>query len=258
MLGPGGAGAPDATATWTGSVVRDDDGLWRMFYTGSAFLDSDTIANVEVIISAVSEDLHSWTKDAAVLVRADPRWYEVLGDSTWPEEAWRDPWVYRDEAGLWHMLVTARANTGEISQRGVVGHATSHDLTSWTVGPPLTAAGEGFAHLEVFQRVELPEQTMLVFSAHDAVISPERLTAGGTSGTRVAPWNDRIDLDAATNLTGPELYSGRIITTDSGPVVLGFTLADSEGTFLGGICDPQPFGPTAGDRGALGGTIDVS
>lgn len=240
VLGPGGAGAPDTTATWTGSVVRDDDGLWRMFYTGSTFLDSDSIANVEIITAAVSNDLHTWTKDGDVLVRADPRWYEVLGDSTWPEEAWRDPWVYRDVAGLWHMLVTARANTGEVMNRGVVGHATSDNLTAWTVEPPLAGPGSGFGHLEVFQRVQVHGQNMLVFSAHDAVISRERLSGGGTSGTWLAPWNDRIDLDAARNLTGPELYSGKIIDTHAGPVMLGFPIADGDGTFLGGIRDPLP------------------
>lgn len=240
VLQPGGPGAPDATATWTGSIVRNDDGLWRMFYTGSTFLDPESNANVEVITAATSSDLHTWTKDADVIVRADRRWYEVLGDSPWPEEAWRDPWVYRDAWGLWHMLVTARANTGEVSERGVVGHATSDDLTTWTVCPPLTKPGQGFAHLEVFQRVEVEGQTMLVFSAHDAVISSRRLAEGGTSGTWVAPWSDRIDLAAAHNLTGPEHYSGRIIKTDSGPVVLGFQMADDGKRFAGGICDPLP------------------
>lgn len=32
----GDAPAFDELATWTGSVVRGDDGLWRMFYTGTA------------------------------------------------------------------------------------------------------------------------------------------------------------------------------------------------------------------------------
>lgn len=258
VLVPGGSGAPDATATWTGSVVRGDDGLWRMFYTGSTFLDLDSIANVEVITSAVSSDLHTWTKDPEVIVRADPRWYEVLGDSTWPEEAWRDPWVYRDVDGLWHMLVTARANTGEVMERGVVGHALSENLTTWTVGPPLAGPGHGFAHLEVLQRVEVRGKTSLVFSANDAVISPQRLAAGRTTGTWVAPWDDRIDLDSARNLTGPEFYSGRVITTGAGPVFLGFPVSDADRTFVGGICDPLALTITDGELTFRGAAADAS
>lgn len=237
---PGAPGAPDATATWTGSIVRDDDGMWRMFYTGSTFLDADSTANVEVVTAAVSKDLHVWTKDPNVVVRADPRWYEVMGDSTWPEEAWRDPWVYRDADGLWHMLITARANTGPVAERGVVGHAISDDLKTWSIQPPLAGPGKGFAHLEVFQRLNLHGQTMLVFAAHDSVLSAERLATGATTGTWVAPWDSDIDLVAARNLTGPELYSGRVIVTGAGPVLLGFRVTDSAGEFVGGICDPLP------------------
>ena len=150
VLTPGGGDAADATATWTGSIVRADDGLWRMFYTGSTFLREDATTNVEAITAAVSEDLDTWHKDARVEVRADGRWYETLGTSDWPEEAWRDPWVYR-EGDLWHMLITGRADDGELLDRGVVAHATSADLVAWDVQPPLTAPGAGFAQLEVLQ-----------------------------------------------------------------------------------------------------------
>ena len=48
-LAPGEPGDPDATATWTGSVVRHPDGSWRMFYTGSRFLSDDESTNIETI-----------------------------------------------------------------------------------------------------------------------------------------------------------------------------------------------------------------
>lgn len=240
VLAPGGPGAPDATATWTGSVVRGDDGLWRMFYTGSTFLDPDTNTNVEVITCAVSNDLYRWSKLDDLIIRADARWYELLGDSSWPEEAWRDPWVYRDLEGLWHMLITARANTGDVSERGVVGHATSIDLIDWAVQPPLTEPGNGFAHLEVFQRIEVGGSHVLIFAAHEMVISEGRRSAGATTGTWVAPWTEHISLADATNLTGPEFYSGRVIDTYNGPVLLAFHITDEDGAFTGGISDPTP------------------
>lgn len=240
VLAPGGAGSVDATATWTGSIVRADDGTWRMFYTGSTFPSPDTATNIEAIAVAVSTDLYTWEKDPSFALYADPRWYETLGNSAWPEEAWRDPWVYRDDAGLWHMLITARANTGESIDRGVVGHATSPDLDTWTVHPPITQPRHGFAHLEVFQKIAPNGQDLVLFSAHDQVLSDERRSAGAGTGTWVAPWNAEIELDNAINLSGANLYSGRIIDPGGVPVLLAFELTDGAGPFVGGICDPIP------------------
>jgi beta-fructofuranosidase len=125
VLAPGAPGSFDETATWTGSVVQGPDGLWRMFYTGSSFMAPDSARNVETIGVAVSEDLFSWRKLPGPICRADSRWYETLGTSSWPEEAWRDPWVFRDASSdNWHMLVTARSN---------------HDDDAGRVGSPATS-----------------------------------------------------------------------------------------------------------------------
>ena len=91
---PGSPGSFDGSATWTGSVVRGPDRLWRMFYTGSRFLSADSNANIEAIGLATSPDLFSWTKRPGPICSADSQWYETLGTSSWPEEAWRDPWVF--------------------------------------------------------------------------------------------------------------------------------------------------------------------
>ena len=237
VLTPGGGDAADATATWTGSIVRADDGLWRMFYTGSTFLREDATTNVEAITAAVSEDLITWHKDARVEVRADGRWYETLGTSDWPEEAWRDPWVYR-EGDLWHMLITGRANDGELLDRGVVAHATSADLVAWDVRPPLTAPGAGFAQLEVLQRVTLDGQEFVLFSAHVTTLTTANQEDGGDTGTWIAPAAPDIRLEEAVNLTGPGLYSGRIVDLDGTPVLMAFRTTDGAGAFLGGVTDP--------------------
>ena len=50
------------------------------------------------------------------MLEPDARWYETAETRQWPDQAWRDPWVFRD-GGLWHMLVTARANHGDPDDR---------------------------------------------------------------------------------------------------------------------------------------------
>jgi beta-fructofuranosidase len=86
-----------------------------------------------------------------------PRWYETYDPNSWREEAWRDPWVFRDPGGDgWHMLVTARVRHGPPLSRGVIGHARSADLERWEVGPPLTEPA-GFGQMECLRSPRSPE-----------------------------------------------------------------------------------------------------
>jgi beta-fructofuranosidase len=243
VLMPGVPGAFDQSATWTGSVVRGPDGLWRMFYTGAHFLSDASMANIEAIGVATSNDLHTWTKTRGSVLRADPRWYETLGSSDWPEEAWRDPWVVADPDGArWHMLVTARANHGEESGRGVIGHAVSSDLADWEAQPPLSVPGQGFGHLEVPQLVELEERHVLVFSCNSPRLSQHR--AGQRGGIWVAPAEGPIGpfrLDQARLLATEELYAGRLVRRRDGAwVLLAFEMSRPGAVFGGRISDPLP------------------
>lgn len=242
VLGPGGPADLDASATWTGSVVRGDDGEWRMFYTGSAFLSPAEITNIETIGLARSDDLFAWTKDPALRLQADPRWYEVLPDRTWHEEAWRDPWVFRDPDGDgWHMLITARSRDGRWGRdRGVVGHATSADLAEWTVQPPLTAPGAGFAHLEVPQTVVLGGRPWLLFSCDAAHLAGDR--EGATGGVWIAPaasTTGGYDLEAAELLVDERFYAGRVVHGRDGlPRLLAFENTGGGSGFGGRLADP--------------------
>lgn len=243
VLVPGAPGDFDESATWTGSVIQGPDGLWWMFYTGTRFLSESAHANVETIGAATSTDLHTWTKLPGPLLRADPTWYETLGNSEWPEESWRDPWVFADEDGNgWHMLITARANHGAVDDRGVIGHATSKDLLHWAAQPPLSAPGSGFGHLEVPQMCTIDGETILLFSCDTAKLSEESRQAGNRGGIWcLAPQSSGGPYDAehAALLETEELYSGRAVQDRSGEwVVLAFLNTSSDGTFGGAVSDP--------------------
>ena len=249
IFGPGEAGEFDETATWTGSVVRGDDGLWRMFYTGAVFTDPASNSNVETVGVATSVDLFHWTKQPGPITRADPRWYETLGDCAWPEEAWRDPWVYREPGGTgWRMLVTARADRGAVDDRGVVGHAVSTDLQRWEVLPPLSAPGAGFAHLEVPQAVEVDGHSLLLFSCDTAKLSARRVATGQVGGIWVvaapaaASSAGAFDIANATLLADERLYSGRLIRDRAGRWVMLAFYNDADGEFVGSVSDPRPLG----------------
>jgi beta-fructofuranosidase len=229
----------DDLAIWTGCTVRHPDGTWLLIYTGTTLVDG---RNVQSIGIAVSQDLVHWERRGRVLA-ADPRWYETLADGSWHGEAFRDPWVYRD-GDRWRMLITARANQGPDDDRGVIGTATSDDLYTWTLEPPLTEPGAGFGQLEVSETVRIDGAEFLVFNCLASELSAEHRATGTTGGvwttpTRPGPrpWDPR----EASLLTGPDLYVGRVVHTREGDTVfLAFHNRDEHGAFVGAISDPMP------------------
>ena len=247
---PGPAGSFDDTGNWTGSVVRGPDGRWRLFYTGSRFVSPDTNVNIETIGCAVSDDLYSWEKLPGTVLSADKRWYETLGSSDWPEEAWRDPWVFR-HGGRWQMLITARANHGALMGRGIIGHAISDDMEDWQVQPPLSGIDAGFAHLEVPQIVEVEGETFLIWCCDSSRLSG-RLD-GQMGGIWAVATKDPLgpyEIEAATLLTPDTLYAGRVAFTREGQaVLLAFNNVSAAGTFSGSVSDPMPLEVRRGANG---------
>jgi beta-fructofuranosidase len=179
-------------------------------------------------------------------VRADPRWYETLDSGAWREEAFRDPWVFADPGGDgWHMLVTARANHGPADDRGVVGHAWSADLRTWEPRPPLSAPGQGFGHLEVFQVEQVDGRAVLLFSCTDADFSAARRAVGGAGGiwaAQAASVLGPFEIANAQLVTDESLYVGRLLRRrDDGEwVMFAFHNLAPDGSFIGSISDPMP------------------
>ncbi|MCU1490814.1 MAG: hypothetical protein JWM85_2219, partial [Acidimicrobiaceae bacterium] len=228
----------DDLAIWTGSIVRGGTGEWLLFYTGSSRAEAGLVQRIGL---ARSSDLFTWERvGGGPLLEADGRWYEKLSDRSWPDEAWRDPWVFPDPGGDgWHMLITARSKVGEARGRGVIGHARSSDLLHWQAQPPLSAPGAGFGQLEVPQVEMFDDGPGIIFSCLGS-----ELTDGvpGTGGIWVAPAESLtgpFDLGKARLLTDESLYSGRAIRNRSGRwILLAFENRDSDGHFVGAICDP--------------------
>lgn len=236
--------ALDDRATWTGSIVRGDDGQWWMFYTG---VGRET-AEIQRIFAATSEDLLVWDRvQEKPLVEADPQWYELWDRTRWGDQAWRDPWVFRDPLGDgWHMLVTARSPEGDADGAGVIGHAISPDMLSWSVRPPLSRPGSGFGQLEVLQHAVVDGRGVLVFSCGADELSRDRRGVGVLGGIWAVDVEDPtqpIDIEAAYLLADESLYVGRLIQDRAGQwVMLAFRNRLPDGTFVGEITDPLPVG----------------
>jgi beta-fructofuranosidase len=224
----------DDLATWTGSVVRGPGERWYLYYTGVSRAEQGLVQRIGL---ATSNDLVVWHRyGTRPLVEADPEWYERLDLSQWYEQAWRDPWVYADPSGDgWHMLITARSNTGPAGVRGVIGHARSADLLTWTVEPPLTKPA-GFGHLEVPQVTVVDGQPLLLFCTNAVALH---------RGTDERNWfvpgpsiNGPWDVSAARPFPHPHLYAPRVVVDiDGAPALIGF-LDYVDGLFTGELTDP--------------------
>lgn len=226
----------DDFTTWTGSIIKDDNGLWWMFYTGTSQNGKD---RNQTIGAATSTDLTVWDKvSTEPLVVADPAWYESFDVDGY--QSWRDPWVFRFPGeSRWHMLITARSNHGPDDDRGVMGHAVSDDLRTWTVLPPLSEPGAGFHHLEVFQFEIVDGVPIILFCCDlDKMRGDRRVSGDGVFSLAVNA--DLSDIDFRKSvLFDDSIYASRLVHTDDGWVLIGF-VNYRDGEFVGELCDPIP------------------
>lgn len=236
LASPGPVGAFDDLATWTGSVVHSpDDGRWHMLYSG---ISRSSDGSQQRIGAAVSDDLVAWERRGEVLA-PDPRWYETsptpaASPSAPPSPAvhWRDPWVYPDGRGGWAMLITARAATGPVATRGVIGRATSPDLVRWEAGPPVSAPGELF-QLEVPQLLYAGGRWRVLFSSMERGAGVHYLSGDSPDGPFTLAPGDFL-------FGGGRWYAGRAIERDGAWWLLAWQMREADGAFAGTLSDPMP------------------
>ena len=243
-LGPV-AGSWDDLAIWTGSVVRGDDGTWRMFYTALGTRGHEL--RDQRLGVAESDDLLTWRRSATAPVLApDTRWYRTLAEDPASSETWRDPFVVRDEDGDgWHMLIAARDLDAPRLDDGVIAHAWSPDLVRWEARAPISAPGTGFGQLEVAQVRVVEGRHVLVFTCHPAEQSAARRERYGdfctwslAGDSLLGPW----DVAEAVPFTAePHLFAAPLVQQRDGSwALLGFRNLEAEGVLSFEIIDPVP------------------
>ncbi|MFV0360480.1 levansucrase [Tropicimonas sp.] len=257
---PAPAPAWDDFTTWTGSVVQDDAGLWHLFYTGSSRAEE---GKYQRIGHATSTDMHNWQRvgDGLCLDLDGPNahHYETtFRKGFWHDRAMRDPWVMRDPDGDgWLMFFTARASGPEEANAcGAIGLATSPDLRTWALQPPVFVGGYG--QIEVPQVFGQDGHWYCLFctgAEHFSRAQAAAIPGGPVTGSHYligesprGPWHIAPGrfLDGA--LPGHR-YAGRILNTKAGLVLMGFRDNGPDDRFAGYIFDPQPV--AVGDDGLL-------
>jgi len=139
-LHTGANGRFDDDMLWTMQVVKHPERpLFLMFYTGCSRREHGQIQRIGL---ATSTDLMHWTRHSGdpILEAAPPHYNAALDRVGFV--SFRDPHVFLDDNGGWHMVFTARTAQGDRFLSGCVGHATSKDGFEWKLEAPLFAPGE--------------------------------------------------------------------------------------------------------------------
>ena len=118
-------------AIGTGSVMRDREGLYHLFYTGHNDTGNGGMGR-ECVMHATSADRETWTKQPEDT---------FFAPENYSHDDFRDPEVFwMDEDGCYWMLIAARDN----ARGGVVAKYTSDDLKNWTFEGPIYAPMEQY------------------------------------------------------------------------------------------------------------------
>ena len=242
---PSAGPAFDDLTVWTGSVVRDDNGHWTLFYTGTSRRED---GKVQRIGRATSTDLVNWTRQGLAVERVgeNAELYEDFVPSRWKDCSLRDPWVIRDPEGPgWLMYFTARSPLpDDTNASGAIGLAHSDDLKSWRLLPPAFVGG--FGEIEVPQVFEREGRWYCTFcttarywsDAYKAsypgapVSGIHYLVANGPRGPWLIAEGHFLDGNSHT-----VRYAPRVVTHEGKDYVLAFN-EGPPGEFSGTICDP--------------------
>ncbi len=109
---PTGTASEADAALGTGSTVyNESDKLYYTFYTGHT-------ASQEVVMMAISSDFREWSKSKSFYLKGSDYGYSTTD--------FRDPFVFKGDDGLYHMLISTKEGT-----KGSLVEFTSPDLQVW-------------------------------------------------------------------------------------------------------------------------------
>lgn len=211
VLSCGGIDEQDA-ALGTGCAVYDEkNALYYIYYTGNKYLP-DYSESGQIVMRAVSEDFKTWTKDKSFYIKGETHGYS--------KDDFRDPCIFADDNGLWHMLI-ATVKDG----KGVLAEYTSSDLGSWEhKGVFMSMMWDRFYECpDVFK---MGEWWYLVYSEkHPVLRKTQYFKASDLEGLKECTENDAA-----------QWYDGNEGVLDARAFYAGKTASDGNERYIWGWC----------------------
>lgn len=173
---------------YTGSVIKDKDGLYHAFYT--AYNEDYKIngKSIQSVMQAVGTDLEHLETVEDFLFVADGEMYE--------EFDWRDPYVYwNEDEQCYDMLLAARLkNCGDL-RGGCTALCKSKDLIHWTYERPFYAP-QMYITMECPEVFKMGDYWYLVFSTFSDRFTTHYRMSRSLKGPWVIPDDDVFDTRA--------------------------------------------------------------
>jgi beta-fructofuranosidase len=260
----GHPGSWDDLMLWTMHVSPDpnQDGSWRMFYTGLSRRDQGMIQRIGM---ACSDDLFAWKKSAVCwhdrrgttdperVKRArkksehleascltspidesssfpltpSPKYYESSLDEGRHWVSFRDPFYYRDN-GEGYLLMAARVNDGPVVRRGCVGVMEETAPNVFESRPALHHPGL-YDDIEVPNLIKIEDDYYLIGSLREDA----KIRYWHTSDLS-QPWRSYHD----NVLLAKGNYAGRICKDEKGLLLWNFFTEDDQQRNVNNIMPP--------------------
>ena len=221
IISSSSAGCDQDFAIGSGSVFVKNNTYYG-FYTGhNPNILSSCVTTKEGIMLATSTNPEvGFTKNKSFTTIYAPK-----GMQFDEQDNFRDPYVFED-AGIYYMLVSARANVGGVF-KGVIVSYTSTDLLSWTYDGIFYDGGDKyFFFMETAQVFKMGSMYYLIFSD---INSRKVIYRKGSSAT--GPWEQPAGSEF---LDGNDFYAAKAVSNGTDAFIMGWT-AKTENNLDAGV-----------------------
>lgn len=173
---------------YTGSVIKDKDGIYHVFYTAFNEAFKTDGKAIQSVMQATGRDLYHLETVPKFLFQADGVRYEHFD--------WRDPFVFFNEEDQCYWMVLAARKCGSGALRGgCLALAKSSDLYNWTYSEPFFAP-DMYITMECPEIFRWGDWWYLVFSTFSDEFKTHYRIAKSVNGPWIIPENDTFDCRA--------------------------------------------------------------
>lgn len=221
IISSSSAGCDQDFAIGSGSVFVKNNTYYG-FYTGhNPNVLSSCVTTKEGIMLATSTNPEvGFTKNKSFTTIYAPK-----GMQFDEQDNFRDPYVFED-AGIYYMLVSARAKVGGVF-KGIIVSYTSTDLLSWTYdGIFYDGGAKYFYFMETAQVFKMGSMYYLLFSD----INSRKVTYRKSSSA-TGPWEQPAGSEF---LDGNDFYAAKAVSNGTDAFIMGWT-AKTENNLDAGV-----------------------
>lgn len=170
---------------YTGSVIKDQNGTYRAFYT--AFNEDIRIngKSIQSVMQAAGPDLYHLKTVKDFCLRADDTQYELYD--------WRDPFVFwSEENGCYEMLLAARNKGAGGHRGGCIALCRSTDMVNWSYEKPFYEP-KAYITMECPEVFKMGDWYYLVFSTFSDRFATHYRKSRSMHGPWIIPEDDVFD-----------------------------------------------------------------